>query len=83
MPGSPALGVTLRGPLDQPDWTLDVSAIVKAFGARAIERYLAPQQQPQTAPDQGGAAAPEAAQPSPSQSLKPKDILRNLLKVPQ
>ena len=76
---APALGVGLKGPLDQPDMSLDVGAIVKAFGERAIERLLRPQAQP----GQGAGAAPDGTPPNSSQPLKPKDILRNLLKGPQ
>ena len=79
VPGTPPLGVSLKGPLEQPDWSLDFSAIMRAFAAHAVERLLAPQ--PAT-PDQGGAAQPEPAQGNPAKPPKPKDILRNLLKNP-
>jgi uncharacterized protein involved in outer membrane biogenesis len=82
VPGTPPLGVALKGPLEQPDWSLDFSAIARAFAARAVERLLGPQ--PGT-PDQGGAAQSEPAptQGDPAKLPKPKDLLRNLLKNPQ
>jgi hypothetical protein len=80
VPGTPPLGVSLKGPLEQPDWSLDFSAIMRAFAAHAVERLLAPQP---GAPDQSGAAQSEPAQGNPAKSPKPKDILRNLLKNPQ
>jgi len=81
VPGTPPLGVTLNGPLDQPDWSLDFSAIVRAFGAHAVERLLAPQ----PGAEQSGAAQtdPAPAQGDQAKRLKPKDILRDLLKNPQ
>jgi hypothetical protein len=79
VPGSPPLGVALKGPLDQPDWSLDFSAIMRAFASHAVERLLGSQP---GSPDQGGAAQPEPAQGDPAKPPKPKDILRNLLKAP-
>jgi uncharacterized protein involved in outer membrane biogenesis len=79
VPGTPPLGVSLKGPLEQPDWSLDFSAIMRAFAAHAVERLLAPQ--PGT-PDQGGAAQSAPTQGNPAKAPKPKDILRNLLKNP-
>ena len=81
VPGTPSLGVTLKGPLEQPDWSLDFSAIVRAFGANAVERLLGPQ--PGAEQAQGGAARPDASQGDQAKRLKPKDILRDLLKNPQ
>jgi uncharacterized protein involved in outer membrane biogenesis len=75
VPGTPPLGVTLKGPLEQPDWSLDFSAIARAFGARAVERFMGP--------ERGGPGQPEPAQGDPGKSPKAKDLLRNLLKTPQ
>lgn len=83
--GSPPIGITLKGPIDQPNWDVDFNAITRALGTRAIERLLQPQQ---PAPSQGSAAtgssgggqsaAPQASQPV--QPVQPQDILKNLLK---
>jgi uncharacterized protein involved in outer membrane biogenesis len=80
VPGTPPLGVTLKGPLEQPDWSLDFGAIVRAFGAHAVDRLLGPQP---AAPEQSGAAQPAPAQGDPAKSPKAKDLLRNLLKPAQ
>jgi len=79
VPGAPPLGLALKGPLEQPDWSLDFSAIMRALASHAVERLWG--SQPGT-PDQGGAAQSEPAQGDPAKPLKPKDILRNLLKNP-
>jgi len=76
--GTPPLGILLKGPLEQPDWSLDFSAIVRALGAHAVERLLGPQ------PEQtGGPQSDPAAQGDQPKRIKPKDILRDLLKSPQ
>jgi hypothetical protein len=77
VPGTPPLGVALKGPLEQPDWSLDFSAIVRGFASHAVDRLLGPQT---GAPEQSGAAPPEGDQ---SKRPKPKDVLRDLLKSPQ
>jgi uncharacterized protein involved in outer membrane biogenesis len=79
VPGTPPLAIFLKGPMEQPDWSLDLSAIMRTFAAHAVDRLLGSQP---GAPDQSGAPPPDSAQgdvPKP----KPKDILRNLLKTPQ
>lgn len=75
VPGTPPLGITLKGPMEQPDWSLDVSAIMRAFAAHAVDRLLGP--------EQSGAAPPDSGQKDQPRRLKPKDILRDLLKNPQ
>ncbi|MGH7125463.1 MAG: AsmA family protein, partial [Stellaceae bacterium] len=80
VPGTPPLGVSLKGPLEQPDWSLDFSAIVRAFANHAVDRLLGPQ--PGT-PEQSGAAQPDTAPGDQPKRLKPKDVLRDLLKSPQ
>jgi AsmA-like C-terminal region len=80
VPGSPPLGLTLKGPLEQPDWSLDVSAIMRAFATRAVDRLLGPQS---GTPDPGATTQPEAAPSDQAKRLKPKDVLRDLLKSPQ
>ncbi len=75
VPGTPPLGVTLKGPLEQPDWSLDVSAIVRAFATHAVDRLLGP--------EPSGAAQSDSGQGEPAQQVKPKDILRRLFKNPQ
>ncbi len=79
VPGAPPLGISLKGPMDQPDWSLDFSAIVRAFATHAVDRLLGPQP---GAPDQG-AAQPDSAPTDQPKRIKPKDILRDLLKTPQ
>src|SRR5215472_12893177 len=81
VPGTPPLGVTLKGPIEQPDWGLDFSAIVRAFATRAVDRLLGPQAD---APEQSGATPAEpGTQGDQPKRVKPKDILRDLLKKPQ
>jgi uncharacterized protein involved in outer membrane biogenesis len=80
VPGTPALGITLKGPLEQLDWSLDLSAIVRAFATHAVDRLLAPQS---GTPEPSGTAQPEAVPGDPAKRLKPKDVLRDLLKSPQ
>ena len=75
VPGTPPLGIALKGPMEQPDWSIDVSAIMRAFAAHAVDRVLGP--------DQSGAAPPDSGQNDQPKRLKPKDILRDLLKNPQ
>lgn len=75
VPGTPPLGITLKGSMEQPDWSLDVSAIMRAFAAHAVDRVLGP--------EQSGAAPPDPGQNDQPRRLKPKDILRDLLKNPQ
>ena len=80
VPGTPPLGVTLKGPIEQPDWGLDFSAIVRAFATRAVDRLLGPQAD---APEQSGATPAEpGTQGDQPKRVKPKDILRDLLKKP-
>jgi uncharacterized protein involved in outer membrane biogenesis len=76
--GTPALGISLKGPLEQPDWSLDFSALVHAFAAHAVDRLLTP-----GAPEQGDAARQDAAPGDPPKRLKPKDLLREIFKSPQ
>ncbi len=73
--GSPPIGITLKGSMDQPNWDVDFNAITRSIGTRAIERLANP---PPAAPSQGG-TAPSAGTAAP-QPLQPQDILRNLLK---
>lgn len=80
VPGAPPLGVSLKGPMEQPDWILDFSAIVRAFATHAVDHLLAPQAD---APEQSGAAPSEPAQGDQPKRVKPKDILRDLLRKPQ
>jgi uncharacterized protein involved in outer membrane biogenesis len=72
--GSPPIGITLKGSMDQPNWDVDFNAITRSIGTRAIERLA----NPPPAPSQGS-AAPSGGTMAP-QPLQPQDILRNLLK---
>ena len=58
VPGTPPLGLTLKGPLEQPDWSLDLTAILRAFATHAIDQLSGPQADP---PEQSGAAQPDPA----------------------
>ena len=80
VPGTPPLGVTLKGPLEQPAWSLDFSEIGRAFASHAVDRLLGPQV---GTPEQSGPAQPDSAQGDQPKRIKPKDILRDLLKGPQ
>jgi hypothetical protein len=77
VPGTPPLGISLKGPLEQPDWSLDFIAIIRAFATHAVDRLLGP-----GAPEQSG-AQPDSAQGDQPKRVKPKDVLRDLLKTPQ
>ncbi len=57
--GSPPVGITLKGPMDQPNWDIDFNAITRSLGTRAIERLV----NPPLAPSQGSAAQSGAASP--------------------
>ena len=80
--GSPPIGITLKGPIDQPNWDVDFNAITRALGTRAIERLLQPQQpaQSQGSAATGSSGDGQSAAPQASQPLQPQDILKNLLK---
>ncbi len=78
VPGTPPLGVTIKGPMEQPDWSLDFSAIMRAFAARAVDHLLGP-----GVTEQSGAADGDQPQGDQPKRIKPKDILRDLLKGSQ
>jgi hypothetical protein len=77
--GSPPVGITLRGPMDQPNWDIDFNAITRSLGTRAIERMVNPPPAPPT-PSQSNGAPSGSAQSAAPQPLQPQDILRNLFK---
>ena len=70
--GAPPIGITLKGPIDQPNWDVDFNAITRALGSRAIDRLIAPQPAP---PQESGGGSS-----GPAHSVTPQDILKNLLK---
>jgi len=76
IPDAPPLGLNLQGPLDQPNWSLDIAALSKVLGERLLDHALQP------GSDQSSAAGQpsDPASSPPPQRLKPKDILRNLLR---
>jgi len=79
IPDAPPLGLNVQGPLDGPNWSLDIGALSKMLGERLLDHALQPSS------DQNGAAgqtSDPAASPAP-QRLKSKDILRDLLRRSQ
>jgi uncharacterized protein involved in outer membrane biogenesis len=76
--GAPPLGLNLAGPLEQPNWSLDLAALSKTLADRLLDRAT----QPGT--DQAGSPAPAGSDTGDGTGhLKPRDILRNLFKNPQ
>jgi len=73
--GAPPLGLTLAGPLDEPNWSIDLGALSKMLADRLLDHAL------QSGADQGGAQGSAGSDAGDTSGrVKTRDILRGLLK---
>jgi hypothetical protein len=71
--GAPPLGLNLQGPLDQPNWSVDIGALSKMLAEHLLDRAI------ESGAPQGGNGQDSGNAGATPDRVKPRDILRDLL----